>query len=266
MHLLYCDESNLEERSGDFFVYAGVVIDASHSRDLSHRIDKIRTDAKVPAEYRLKFNPGPDVLNNQQFIELKKSVIAAAINAKAHLFVSVVLHDIAANPDRARLFGINTLSFHFDQFLDRVSGTGVVLVDRFGGKQTDAHLAEKFSIGVTGIPGAPQLRLSNIVGFHYSVMGQSHFASLIDVVLGSLRFAINAFTRNEERNTDAAKRILEGLQPLFFRETENAAVSDLSFCFSPKAVSSDRFRAQYIALKNYLAENGVNTAQTIRAS
>jgi hypothetical protein len=264
MHLLYCDESNLEERSGDFFVYAGTVIDVANARDLSDRIEKIRTDAKVPTDYRLKFKPGPDHLNNQQFNDLKKTIVAAAAETKAYLFASVVLHDIATNPDRARLYGINVLSFHFDCFLNRVAGSGLVMIDRFGGKQADAHLVEKFSIGLTGLPHTPRLRLSNIVGFHYSAIGQSHFCSLIDVVIGSLRFAINAFTRNEEENIDAAKRILEGLQPLFFRENGKAPVSEFSFSFSPKTVISDRFRGQYIALKNFLAENGVDTAQTIQ--
>jgi hypothetical protein len=63
VHLLYCDETNLEERKGDFFAYAGVAVEGARARDLSHRIDNIRTDARVPPEYRLKFNPGPECLD-----------------------------------------------------------------------------------------------------------------------------------------------------------------------------------------------------------
>jgi len=85
MHLLYCDETNLQERHGDFFVYAGVIVEAARARDLSHSIDAIRTTANVPPDYRLKFNPGPPGFDNKQFIELKKSVISAAVEAKVSL-------------------------------------------------------------------------------------------------------------------------------------------------------------------------------------
>jgi hypothetical protein len=131
VHLLYCDETNLEERKGDFFAYAGVVVEGARARDLSHVIDGIRTAAKVPANYRLKFNPGPECLDHQQFIELKKAVIAAAIDAKVGLLVSVILHDIAKSPEIARLNAINTLCFHFDCLLGRIPGPGLVLIDRF---------------------------------------------------------------------------------------------------------------------------------------
>jgi hypothetical protein len=47
MRLLYCDETNMQEKSGDFFVYAGLVIDSARALGLSKKIEKIRTDAKI---------------------------------------------------------------------------------------------------------------------------------------------------------------------------------------------------------------------------
>jgi hypothetical protein len=263
MHLLYCDETNLEERKGDFFVYAGIAIDSAKARDLSHRVDKIRTNAKVPADYKMKFNPGPANLKHHEFVDLKKAIIAAAIEAKVGLLVSVILHDIATSPDLARRNAINTLCYHFDCLLNRNAGPGLVLIDRFTDKQIDAHLAEKFSVGVTGLPHTAELRLSNVIGFHYAAVGQSHFSSMIDVILGSLRFAINAFARGEAANLDTAKRILEGLEPLFYREADKKPVSELSFFFSPKSVKVQAYRERYIALKQFLSENGIDTAQRI---
>ncbi|MCK1568818.1 DUF3800 domain-containing protein [Bradyrhizobium sp. 173] len=263
MHLLYCDETNLQERSGDFFVYAGVIIEAARARDLSHRIDTIRAGANVPPEYRLKFNPGPAELDHQHFIELKKSIIAAAIDANVRLLVSAILHNVATSPDQARRNEINRLCFHFDCFLNRTGDPGLVLIDRFNDAQIDAHLAEKFSVGLTGMPHSPRLRLSNIVGFHYSAVGQSHFCSLIDVVIGSLRFAINAFTRGGSQHMESAKLILTGLEPLFYRERDGAPVSELSFFFSPRSVWAPPFRRKYTDLKAFLAESGIDTAQLI---
>lgn len=110
-----------------FFVYGGIVVDGVKARGLSHQIDKIRTDANVPIDFKLKFNPGPVGFDNQQFIELKKTIIAAAVDAKVGLLVSVILHDIAKSPELARLNGINTICFHFDCLLSRNSGPGLVL-------------------------------------------------------------------------------------------------------------------------------------------
>ena len=49
VHLLYCDETNLEERPGDFLIYGGITIDASRALDLSKEIDEIRRRAGVPS-------------------------------------------------------------------------------------------------------------------------------------------------------------------------------------------------------------------------
>jgi hypothetical protein len=265
VHLLYCDETNLEEKKGDFFVYGGLVIDASSSRELSQTIDKIRKEAQVPTAFKLKFNPGPPGHNHQQFIELKKRMIEAAIASEAKLLISVILHDIATTPDMARLNAINTICYHFDCVLHRLESQGLVLVDRFSDKQLDAHLVEKFSIGVVGLPHTPQLRLTNIVGFHYAAIGQSHFSSLIDVVLGSLRFAINAHTRNDEKNLAAAGRILEGIAPLFHRETDGAPVSELGFFYSPKIVKVQTYREKYVQLGEFLKKHGVETAHKVQS-
>jgi hypothetical protein len=266
MHLLYCDETNIQERKGDFFLYGGICVPPDRCASLSRRIDEIREAAKVPATYRMKFLPAPEGMSHEAFIELKKAVISAAIEAGAKLLISVILHDIATSPNIARRNAINTLCFHFDCLLKRFKSTGLVLIDRFSDKQIDAHLAKKFSIGVTGLPHTIQLRLSNIVGFHYSAIGQSNFPSLIDILVGSLRFAINAHTRDQQQNLPTASKILESIQPLLFRETEGSPVSELSFFFSPKTIKVDDFRSKYEKLKTFLSANGIDTVQVISPS
>jgi hypothetical protein len=55
VHLLYCDETNLQERRGDFLIYGGITIDSARVLDLSHRIDAIRRGAivaHIPPTYR----------------------------------------------------------------------------------------------------------------------------------------------------------------------------------------------------------------------
>ena len=178
---LYADETNLEERSGDFFTYAGLAVDADKALSLPRDIDALPAEAKVPREHKLKFNPGLDGFDNNQFVALKQGTIELAIKHDCRLLANVILHDIAKTPDEARRNGINTISYHFDCLLNRLKTSGLVLIDSFSDKQIDAHLVEKFCIGVTNMPFSKELRLGNVVGFHYSAIGQAHFTSLIDI-------------------------------------------------------------------------------------
>jgi hypothetical protein len=177
----------------------------------------------------------------------------------------VVLHNIATNPDEARRNGINTVCFHFDCLLNQLDESGLVLIDRFNdaGNQIESHLAEKFSIGLVGMPYAAEIPMRRIVGYHYSAIGQSHFASLVDVILGSFRFAINAHCRNIQQHHQSAANILRAISPLFIRNQAGNAVSELGLIFSPKIIRAAGYRAQYQGLKDFLEAAGIPTEQEI---
>jgi hypothetical protein len=264
VHLLYCDETNLQERRGDFLIYGGITIESARALDLSHRIDDIRRGAMVDRSFRLKFNPGPPGLPQDDFIALKQEIIQAATEHGVGLLAYLVLHDIAGDPDAARRYGINTICYHFDCILHRRNDAGLVLIDRFTdeGNQIDAHLTEKFSVGVRGMPYSREMRLNRIVGLHYSAIGQSHFPSLIDIILGSLRFAVNRHTRGIEQHENTARALLGLLAPMFDRR-EDGRVSELSLLFSPKVIKLEQFRARYQGLKDYLAASGIEAEQII---
>lgn len=263
MYLLYCDESNLEKKDNDFFVYGGLVVEAEAARSLSFAVDAIRKSAKIPKEFVLKFNPGPGHLSHQDFIALKQAVIEAAIEHGCLFLASLILHNVATSPDDARRNEINRICYHYDCYLNRPDSHGLVLIDRFEDKKIDGHLREKFSIGITGLPYSKEHRLDRIVGFHYAAIGQSHFGSIVDIILGSLRFAVNAFTRQDNAKLDTANALLEILSPLFFREDASGKVSEISLFFSPKTIKSDKYRKIYYDLASYLSEHGIVPAQTI---
>jgi hypothetical protein len=263
MHFLYCDETNFTKTPSDFFVYGGVAIDAAVAGDLAAEIEIARVARGVPRDYVLKFNPGPQDFSHQQFIDLKRSVIAAAVKFNCKLLINLLLHDIATSSEEARRFGINTLCYHFDCYLNRPNSAGLVLMDRFDDKQIDGQLKEKLSVGLTGhLPYSSEMKIQRIVGYHLTAIGQSHFCSLVDVLLGSLRFAINAFTQANEPHLATAQSILQQLAPLFFRE-HGDAVHEISLCFSPKEVRKDVYRAKYQALRDFLAGNGIAPAQVL---
>jgi len=269
VHLLYCDETNLEERTGDFLLYGGLIVDGARALDLSLAVDDLRRRHGVARDFRLKFNPGPENLAHDQFVALKQEALELLVTHGARLIVYAILHDIATDPDTARRRGIDSVCYHFNCILQRVEGPGLVLIDRFNdaGNMIDAHLRDKFTIGLTNLPYARngEMRLGNVVGFHYSAIGQSHQPSLIDVVLGSLRFAINTHTRNQDNNLATARALLGLLSPLFWRQNDQGPVTELGFQFSPKIVKRDHFRERYEGLKRFLADGGIVIDQSITA-
>jgi hypothetical protein len=57
MHLLYCDESNLQRSKHDFFIYGGLAFESASALPLPRCIDTIRPSAGVRGDSVLKFNP-----------------------------------------------------------------------------------------------------------------------------------------------------------------------------------------------------------------
>ncbi len=256
MYLLYSDESNLQARGSTFFVYGGLAIPTDAAAGLSAAIEKARARAEVPPEYLLKFSPGPRGLDNEGFKQLKAEVLGAAGKAGCKMLVSLILHGVATSPEKARRFEIGRALYHFDCFLNRNNDHGLVLVDRFSDRQIDAQLRARFAVGVVGLPYSPRHRLSRILGFHYSCIGQSHFASLTDIAIGSFRFAVDALSLPQETRIPSARALLAVLSPLFCRES-GGRVSRTSLHFSPVEVRAPRHEAKYDALKASLSENGL---------
>jgi len=263
MHLLYCDETNLEEKPSVFFVYGGISTEADAAFELSREIDALRAKHKVAPDFCLKFNPGPPGLPHSEFNELKQGVLELAAKYECQLFVSLILHDIATSPSDARLKEINRICYHFDCYLARPDSHGLVLVDRFDDKKIDHHLREKFSVGITGLPYTPEKRLERIIGYHYAAIGQSHLCSVVDITLGSLRFAVNACTAGKISAMPTAEKLIRLLSPLFFREAGRTKVSEIGLFFSPKIIKAARYRSMYEQVHTFMSDCGVVPEQEI---
>jgi hypothetical protein len=263
MRLLYCDESNLDKRETDFFVYGGLVIDTEVAFSLSSAIEKIRIDAGVPRDFILKFNPGPKNFKHEQFIQVKQAIIEAAVAHGCIFLASMILHNIATTPDEARRNEINRLCLHFQYWLNGERDFGLVLIDQFDDKKIDSHLREKFLIGATKLPYPPhEVRFTQILGFHYAAIGQSRFGSLVDIVLGSFRFAINAFTRGSSGQLATAAKMLAMVSPMLYR-LPNGRVSELSLFFSPKVIKTTTYRMKYAGLREFFIQHGIEPDQQI---
>lgn len=264
MYLLYSDETNLEPADNVFFIYGGLVISPDRSKQLSDDIQEIRDNKSIPNDFQLKFNPGPEHLSHEEFIELKQNVIQKAVENGCVLLVSMIHHGIATSPEDARRNEINRIAYHFHCLLNRYDSPGLMLIDRFSDSQIDAHLRDKFSYGIRDLPYSDVMRLHRILGYHYSAIGQSHFGSIVDIVICSLRFAVNAFSRNQVHHLETASRLLSLIEPLFFKsEINDSLKSELSLFFSPKIIRAPSYRELYQELKDFLASNGIEAEQEI---
>lgn len=266
MHLLYCDESNMENKSGEFLLYGGIIIPPDNAKALAEAITRIRARAHIPASERVKFSPTPTCVTHAEYIGVKQDIITAAIEHGAIFIAYAVLHDLAKDPETARMYGINTLCLNFNWILNRLRGPGLVLIDRVNnpGNPVDELLREKSAVGVTGLPYSGPMKLDNVVGFHYAAIGQSQFTSLSDILVSSLRFALNAHCRKLDGNRASAIQILQLISPLFFREKGATKVSDLGFAFSPKTIKVPKYGQVYRELQDFLREGGVDTAVAMR--
>jgi len=263
MYLFYCDETNLDPSHADFFVYGGLAIPSKKAYDLHNEMEQIRKNAGIPSNHQLKFNPCPDGVEYKEFVKAKEKIIKAAASHGCVLIISIILHKIAKGPDKARRNEINRVVYHFNCFLNKPNTHGLVLIDRFCDKRIDSHLREKFAVGIKGLPYTSEERLDKIIGFHYSAIGQSHFPSIVDILLGSLRFSINAHSKGRAEKTEIALYLLRLMEPLFYRDSLNHKVHNISLNFSPNIIKISKYRSKYQSVKDFLGEAGINASQTI---
>jgi hypothetical protein len=255
MYLLYSDETNVEP-SNKFFIYVGVSIPAASAAQLSADVEGLRTAYGYQPNDLLKFNvrEKPPQVSPEWHRDIKRRVIEAAASHGAVLFGSFALHQIAKDKADARRYGINLVSFHFDCYLNRVNDYGLVLIDRFQDDALSRFLREKLAVGLVGMPYSETLRMERILGWHLASIGSSHFCSVVDIITGALRYAINS------RTEPTASVLLAQLAPLMLR-TSTDKVDELSLCFSPKTIKHEKYLEEYTALAEYLGSNGLVCAQ-----
>lgn len=262
LYFLYADEVNVDPDSSEFFVYAGIAIPGDRAGQLSEEIDELRTKYGYRPGDLLKFNTRERLkhVKPEAALEIKREVMAKIAEHEGKLFASFILHDVATSPEDARRNEINRICFHFDCFLTRIDCHGLVLLDAFVDSKLNGILREKFSIGLTGLPFTPALRLDRTLGFHLASIGTSNFCSVIDIVVGSLRYAINC--RTEPARREIANKLLRQIEPLCFR-TKAGKVDELSLFFSPKSIRKAAYRNKYLELQQMLTEAGMEPDQEI---
>jgi len=261
MYLLYTDEVNIDPRSSDFFIYGGIGVEACQAATLSIDIDRLRQEYGYNPEDLLKFNTRerPDHISPESHREIKRRVIEAAAANNVHIFASIILHSIATSPEEARRNEINRVCYHFDCFLREQDEYGLVLIDTFTDRNLPQILREKFSIGLRGLPYSDRYRLERVLGFHLASIGSSNFSSVVDIVLGSLRYVVNCI--NDINRQNIVQILLNQLNPLCLKNN-NGSIRELSLFFSPVRVRVVEYYRQYEELREYLTQNGLGPIET----
>jgi len=260
MHLLYTDEANVDPTKAEFFAYAGVAIPGELAGQLSHRIDQVRAANGYGPDDILKFNTKerPNHVTPEAHREAKRQLLEEARNHGAKLFSSFILHRVATSPQDARFKEINRICFHFNCYLTRVSDYGLVLIDTFRDSGLSGFLRQEFSVGLKGLPYSKTYRLDRVLGFHLASIGSSNFCSIVDVVIGALRYSVNS--RSDASKHSVARTLLTQLEPLLIKGGDGK-VDELSVFFSPKTIRAPSYLKKYQALHAYLAANGIDCQQ-----
>jgi|GEM_PF-6796562 len=266
MYLLYTDEANIRPEGSDFFVYAGIAIPEKYAQPLTTEIDRARRSFGYKDADLLKFNTieRPSHVTAEAHREIKKQIMALVASHHVKLFASFILHKIATSPEDARQNEINRICYNFNSYLSwpEINDVGLVFIDPFSDSLRNrliAILREKFSVGIIGLPYTPIKRLDRILGCHIAPIGTSHFCSCVDIVLGSLRYAVNS--RKDEHKQETALVLLSQIAPLCIRNTPVGPVHEVSIFYSPKTIRAPSYLDEYTELKDFLAKGGISTSQ-----
>ncbi|MGB9713112.1 MAG: DUF3800 domain-containing protein [Dissulfurimicrobium hydrothermale] len=260
MYLLYTDEVNINPASTEFFIYGGVAVHSNQAASLSAEVDRLRGEYGYQPNDPLKFNTKerPAGISPDAHKEIKRQVIETAVKHGVRLFTSFILHKIATSPDEARRKEINRVCYNFDVFLKQENEFGLVLIDTFSDEKLPEILREKFAIGLRGFPFSRIYRLERVLGFHLATIGSSNFSSVVDIVLGSLRYAVNSRVKPDRHVV--ACTLLQQIAPMYIPGNKPGDISELSVFFSPKTVKVVNYQKQYCELSRYLKKCGFGHA------
>lgn len=264
MNLFYTDDSALDPNKHTFFVYGGVEIPGENALWLHDAIERLRTKHGLKPDQALKYNPTPEGMTKESFNNLKAGIISAASKAGCKFYTTVVLHEITKKDiQKTRRWAIERMLFGFNSNLRTSKKHGIVLIDRFTDKEMDRHILSLFSVGNKNLPYSKESRHERILGIHYSSIGQSHFCSLVDIVLGSFRLTVDLSDRKGKAAPETPTKLAKIIHPLFVTCGSKGAIAEISITFNPKVIKHSGYRAKYNELKDYLKSIGLETAQQI---
>lgn len=204
MKILIADECSVAwDDKVSFFIYGGIVVDESEARPLVEDFLEIKKKYGLPKERPIKWNRavrGVKALDKDIHRAIKDEILELFSESDARIIVCLSPHQfyhslkiksndkavMSIDPDvqlRTHEYGLNDLLEKFDRYVGD-GGSGMVLVDRFGGavkNHMDKHCRAMFP------EGTERYGYSNIVLPVIQVDdGDSYLHQINDIVLGAI--------------------------------------------------------------------------------
>jgi hypothetical protein len=257
MRFLFLDETNLQASQGEFFIYGGLVMTPEQMPTLHASVSQIREKYRFEPRHSLKFHTRsrPDHLSIEEWTAAKAEVVTSAEAAGARLLSYVVLHDLAKQQNQETLlkWALNALIGHFDlRYLAEHNDWGSVCLDRLDERFSYAYFQDKFANGVT-LQDGRTVQLNRIIYYSATCDGASHLSSVVDIVLGGLRYCVNTAS-GSGKDTVAAQIFPPISRMMWSRETaRKRQIGGYGFLQYPKDVRVPTYQQRYHALAVALA-------------
>lgn len=254
MYLMFTDETNnTASEQAKFFIYGGLIVPVTRIQVLSAKIEDIRINAGYSVDDCLKFdtNARPDHVSREECTEAKKRVLHSCIEEGCKFIAYFVLHQIAKNRDPRELvtWAADHVIGRFNMYLQEKDSQGICLIDSLPVDKQFQYLSDKFTTGLD-LPGE-NLSLNRIQVFGATVINASQISSAMDIVLGSLRYAVN-----DPANKEAAKSMMEDVaRMMWYREHQGEKyLGDRGVILRPKLnnIEVEAYRQGYQTLTDYL--------------
>lgn len=196
MYALFCDETNLNRSDqAKFFIYGGVFFPVELLPKMHEMVENIRTGAGYHPTDIFKFNVAerPQHISVETVTEAKRRVLGMCADLNVRFIAYVVHHEIAVQQGQERTvsWAADHVIRGFHDFLEREDSYGIVVTDKLPFRNNWKYLSDKFQVGLTYYDRTVR-RLGQIALFASTVVGASHASSVIDIVLGSFRYCVNA--------------------------------------------------------------------------
>jgi hypothetical protein len=261
MYWLVTDETNVEPGQGRFFIYGGLIMTPEQMLKAHEAIQDIRMKYGFSDtdDFKFETRSRPQSMTVEKWTRAKGEAIAAAEKLGATLVIYVVLHDIARNKPKTQIteWALNSVVAHFDmRFLTEKMSYGMVCIDRVDEKFGYRYLSSKFQEGIE-LPDGRTAKLARIIHYSISCNGASHISSLVDIVLGGMRYSVN--TAGGVGKEELAREILPPISRMMWHAVKpdgSWQVGGYGFLQYPKDVLVPEYREQYVNLARTLSEWG----------
>lgn len=167
----------------------------------------------------------------------------------------LILHRIATK-ELVGEFTLNSLLAVFNnKFLKEKGGYGMVLVDRLPDNSAAySMLKRKFQDGLSIETTGNMIKLDRIMLYATTCDGASHLSSAVDIVLGGLRWVVNAQGRSTPGTTE--RKIFTNVAGMMYgkEDGDTLKVRNYGLILRPETVIVPAYQAEYDSLVEYMTE------------